>query len=262
MRVFTLHAHNPGPITGRGNWTYVVPGARPLLIDAGVGHPEHLAALDEVLPRGAATVVVTHAHSDHASGAPVLADRWPAADFCKMPWPERDLAAVPWQAIGEGTVFETEQGPLQVLHTPGHAPDHLVLWHEETRTLFGADLLLAGTTVTIPARHGGDLSAYLASLRRIRTLAPRVVLPAHGAVIHDAVALIDGYLQHRQQREDQVLAALAEGHDTIEAITRRIYASLDAALVPLAREGVLAHLRKLADEGRVAADGESWQLLG
>lgn len=261
MRVFTLHAHNPGPITGRGNWTYVVPGTRPLLIDAGVGHPEHLAALDEVLPRGAATVVVTHAHSDHASGAPALADRWPAADFCKMPWPERDLAAVPWKAIGEGTVFETEQGPLQVLHTPGHAPDHLVLWHEETRTLFGADLLLAGTTVTIPARHGGDLSAYLASLRRIRALAPRVVLPAHGAVIHDAVALIDGYLQHRQQREDQVLAALAEGHDTIEAITGRIYTTLDGALVPLAREGVLAHLRKLADEGRVAAEGESWQLL-
>ena len=89
-----------------------------------------------------------------------------------------------------------------------------------------------------------------------------MVLPAHGAVIHDAVALIDGYLQHRQQREDQVLAALAEGHDTIEAITGRIYTTLDAALVPLAREGVLAHLRKLADEGRVAAEGESWQLLG
>jgi len=262
LRVCTLHAHNPGPITGAGNWTYVVPGARPLLIDAGVGHPDHLDALDDVLPQGASTVVVTHAHSDHASGAPILCDRWPAASFCKIPWPERDLAAVPWHAIGDGTVFETEQGPLQVLHTPGHAPDHLVLWHADTRTLFGADLLLAGTTVTIPARHGGDLSAYLASLRRIRALAPRVVLPAHGAVIHDAVGLIDRYLDHRQQREDQVLAALAEGRDTVESIASRIYVSLEPALVPLAREGVLAHLRKLADDGRVSVEGDAWQLRG
>jgi glyoxylase-like metal-dependent hydrolase (beta-lactamase superfamily II) len=262
LRVFTLHARNPGPITGGGNWTYVVPGARPLLIDAGVGHPEHLTALDEVLPGGAATVVVTHAHSDHASGAQVLSDRWPRAEFCKMPWPERDLATVPWRSVGEGAVFETEQGPLQALHTPGHAPDHLVLWHEATQTLFGADLLLAGTTVTIPARHGGDLAAYLASLRRIRALRPRVVLPAHGAVIHDAVALIDSYLHHRQQREDQVVAALAAGLETIEAIAARIYPMLDPALVPLAREGVLAHLRKLAHEGRAETEGELWQLIG
>lgn len=261
MRVFTLHAHNPGPITGRGNWTYVVPGARSLLIDAGVGHPEHLRALDEVLPDGAATVIVTHAHSDHASGAQALSDRWPRAEFCKMPWPERDLASVPWRIVGEGSVFDTDQGPLQTLHTPGHAPDHLVLWHEATQTLFGADLLQAGTTVTIPARHGGDLSAYLDSLRRIRALRPRVVLPAHGGVIRNAVALIDSYLQRRQQREDQVVASLAAGLDTIETLAEHIYPALDPALKPLAREGVLAHLRKLADEGRAETDGDRWQLV-
>ena len=61
-------------------------------------------------------------------------------------------------------------------------------------------------------------------------------------------------------REEQVVAALGDGLDTVNAIVERIYVNLSEPLVPMARESVLAHLQKLEDEGRAAQDGDAWRL--
>jgi len=257
MKPTLLHAGNPGPYTGDGNWTYLVPGDRPVLIDAGVGRPEHLDALAAETTAGPAEIVVTHAHSDHASGAPLIQSRWPAARFLKHPWPERD-ASVPWRPIAGGDTIATGAGSLEVLHTPGHSPDHIALWHAESRTVFVGDLLQLGTTVFIPASAGGNLADYLASLERLRQLSPVRAWPAHGPVIEDPLALVDYYLAHRAEREQQVLSALGEGLSTVEAITSRIYVNLAAALIPMARESVLAHLLKLQGEAIAARDEGRW----
>jgi glyoxylase-like metal-dependent hydrolase (beta-lactamase superfamily II) len=261
MNALALHAANPGIFTGPGNWTYLVPGTTPVLFDAGVGRPEHLAAIADAVPAGPLRVVVSHAHPDHASGAPALASRWPAARFEKVPWPGADDAAIAWRVLRDGDVVETGEGPLEVLHTPGHAPDHIALWHVDSGTLFGADLMQLGNTVAIPAEHGGDLSAYLRSLKRVQALAPARVLPAHGPAIEDPLALIDQYLKHRHQREVQILTALEARLDTAEAITERIYTGLSPQLGPLARQSVLAHLIKLEQEGLARRDGRRWTLI-
>ncbi len=262
MNAIPLHAANPGPITGAGNWTYLVPGAEPLLIDAGVGNGEHLEAIAAAVPEGPARVIVSHAHSDHASGAPALAARWPSAGFAKFPWPEEDARwGVRWEPLADGARIATGEGDIEVVHTPGHAPDHIVLWHASSRTLFGADLVQLGNTVAIPASKGGDLTAYLRSLKRVRALAPARVLPAHGPVIEDPLALIEHYLVHRHHREVQIVTALEGGIDTAEAIVARIYAGLAPRLVPLATENVLAHLLKLEHDGLARRDGGRWQLL-
>lgn len=261
MTPSVLHAANPGPITGSGNWTYLIRGAAPVLVDAGVGREDHLRAIAAEAPGGPSHVIVSHAHPDHASGAPALAARWPGAVFSKVPWPGRDDERVAWRPLGDGDVVETGEGPLEVVRTPGHAPDHIVLWHAASRTLFGADLLQLGNTVAIPASHGGDLAAYLRSLRRVRALGPSRVLPAHGPVIEEPLALIDQYLQHRHHREVQVLSALEARLDTVEAIAARIYASLPPTLAALGQESVLAHLVKLEQEGLVRRDGGRWHLL-
>ena len=180
-------------------------------------------------PRGC---VVTHAHPDHASGAPALAARWPSAVFSKMPWPGQDIETLAWSPLADGDRIATGDGDLEVVHTPGHAPDHVVLWHEESRTIFGADLMQLGNTVAIPASSGGDLAAYLRSLRRVQALKPSRVLPAHGPVIDDPLALIEQYLAHRHHREVQVLSALEAGLDTVDAITGRIYTGLNPAAGP------------------------------
>lgn len=261
MKPTLLHAGNPGPYTGDGNWTYLIAGERPLLIDAGVGQPEHLEAIAAATTDRPVDVVVTHAHSDHASGAPAIQSRWPAARFLKHPWPERD-AGVPWLTIADGETVMTGAGPLEVLHTPGHSPDHIALWHADSQTLFVGDLLQLGTTVFIPASSGGSLADYLASLERLRRLSPARAWPAHGPVIDDPMALIDYYLDHRRQREEQVLSALADGLVTVEAIADRIYTNLAPALTPMARESVLAHLVKLEGEGRARGAEALWVLRG
>lgn len=258
-----LHAANPGPMTGDGNWTYLIGDRRPVLIDAGVGHASHLDAIGSAASNGPAVVVVTHAHSDHISGAPAIHARWPAARFLKRPWPVasdgRD-PALDWTWLNDGDVIDTDDGPLHVLLTPGHAPDHITLWHADSRTVFVGDMMVEGNTVVIPASHGGSLAAYMRSLDRIGQLNPARALPAHGPVIEDPAALIERYVKHRAVREAQVVEALEAGDRTVEAITTRIYPSLTEALVPMARESVLAHLQKLESESRARRDGSYWGL--
>ena len=157
-----------------------------------------------------------------------------------------------------GDVVPTGEGDLQVLHTPGHAPDHLCLWHADSRTLFVGDMMQQGTTIMIPASHGGSVVEYLASLDRLKRLNPKRALPAHGPVIDDPLALIDYYVTHRMEREQQVLGALDAGVTTVDAMVAAIYPDLNPALVPMARESVLAHLVKLEQEQRVRRQDDGW----
>jgi glyoxylase-like metal-dependent hydrolase (beta-lactamase superfamily II) len=155
----------------------------------------------------------------------------------------------------------TDEGDLTVLHTPGHSPDHLTLWHAASRTLFVGDMLVLGSSVVIPATHGGSLSDYLKSLDRMLQLNPALALPAHGPVIDDPAALITHYVEHRAQREAQVLELLSSRVATVEDITRRIYSTISPDLAGMARESVLAHLVKLELEGRAIRDGHHWKLI-
>lgn len=250
-----LEAGNPGPLTGAGNRTWLLTGAVPTLIDAGVGRRSHLDALEAALGAAGARlqqVLVSHAHPDHASGAAALASRWPQARFRKCPWPERDrLYAVPWQALADGDTVEAGDVRLEVVHTPGHAPDHLCFWHAPSRTLFGADLLIEGGTVVVPGTGGGDLSAYLQSLARVAALAPARVLPAHGPTIEDPVGLIERYSAHRARREKAILQAIAGGAADVDAVVEAVYPGLAGPLQRAATESAHAHIRKLCDEGRV-----------
>lgn len=257
MKPRLLHAGNPGPYTGDGNWTYLIAGPRPVLIDAGVGQTAHLDAIAAEASGDLAEVLVTHGHSDHAAGAPAIRSRWPSARLSKMPWPGHDTD-VAWAPMADGDAVMTGAGPLEVLHTPGHSPDHIALWHADSRTVFVGDLLQMGTTVFIPASSGGSLADYLASLNRLLRLAPVRAWPAHGPVIEDPLALIHYYLDHRRQREEQVLTALADRLATVEAITERIYTTIAPALMPMARESVLAHLVKLEGDGRARRSGDRW----
>lgn len=257
MTPLFLHAANPGPMTGDGNWTYLIGTERPLLIDAGVGKDSHLEAIANAAPQGIDHLLVTHAHSDHIAGAPAIRERWPSAKLSKYPWPIRDRE-LPWHPLDDGDIVATDEGDLHVLLTPGHAPDHVTLWQPDSRTVFVGDMMQLGNTVVILASHGGSLADYMRSLERIAALNPARALPAHGPVIEDPLALIQKYVSHRRQREAQILDALAAGHDTVESITDTVYPILQDALVPMARESVLAHLQKLHAEKRVVNDGPRW----
>jgi glyoxylase-like metal-dependent hydrolase (beta-lactamase superfamily II) len=262
--ITAVHAYNPGPYTGAGNNTYLVGNPQALLIDAGTGEPRHLDDLSRALISHQAelsSVVVTHGHSDHASGAESIAARWSEARLFKMPWPERDCQFnVEWNTLADGARIRAGDCELEVIHTPGHAPDHVVLWESASRTVFAGDLVTDPGTVVIPASHGGSLTAYLSSLRRILALDPVRLLPAHGPAIDNPRGVIERYVSHRQAREAQILASVRAGHSTLESIVDNVYDGLAETLTAAARESVLAHLIKLQEEDAVIRDNDEWRV--
>jgi glyoxylase-like metal-dependent hydrolase (beta-lactamase superfamily II) len=154
-------------------------------------------------------------------------------------------------SIGDGFRIEATEFRLRAVHTPGHASNHLCYLLEEERLLFSGDHIMQGSTVVI-APPDGDMAAYLDSLAVVRGLRLRSIAPGHGHLIDDPIAVIDDYIAHRLEREQQVLDALAAGDQTTADIVTRLYVGLIDELVPRAKQSVHAHLRKLAAEGRAA----------
>jgi glyoxylase-like metal-dependent hydrolase (beta-lactamase superfamily II) len=264
MEPIPIHAHNPGPITGDGNWTWLLEGRVTTLIDAGTGDPRHLDGVADALAGARLTqVLVTHAHGDHASGAMALRQRFPGVRFRKMPWPGRDAKwPVDWDPIVPGESIQAGDGLLAAVHTPGHAPDHLCFWDDTSRSLFCGDLAQSGNTVWIPFDLRGDLTDYLASLARVLVLQPARLLPAHGPVIDQPETILRRYIDHRVARERQIVEAMHEGATTAEDITARVYRTLSDKMLPMAKQGVLSHLAKLERDGRARRDGEAWHIMG
>ena len=236
MLPILIRAGNPSEWTGpTGNNTWLITGREPALVDAGTGNPEHVEGVAAAL-HGAplARVLITHWHPDHVSGLPALRERWTNLVVVESPGPP-----VP---AGDGV--------LEIVPTPGHSPDHLCFYDREAGDVYCGDLARIGGTIVIPARKGGDLRAYLASLQRIRDLAPRRLLPGHGPIVDDPIALIDKYVAHRAEREQQILKAMLDGARTVEEIVRRVYPLLPPSLSEAAADSVRAHLAKLRDDGR------------
>jgi glyoxylase-like metal-dependent hydrolase (beta-lactamase superfamily II) len=262
-RVAVVLGQNPGPFTGPGTNTFLVgTGARPLLLDTGQGRPEYLPllerALDEV--RGAKElerIVLTHGHVDHLGGVAGVQERFGPLSVAKKPCAEVD-GEVDVLPIDEGAEIEVEGATLRAFWTPGHAQDHLCFYLVEEEALFTGDVVLgAGTTVIPP---DGDLGAYLASLRRILALDPRVIYPAHGPVIRNPREKVQSYLDHRALRDQQIVDGLADGVCTVTDLVLRIYADVPPFLHHAAGMSVEAHLRKLEREAVVQRDGAQWSL--
>lgn len=247
-----VRAGNPSEWTGAtGNNTFLLTGAVPTLIDAGVGEPAHLAALEDALDGELlAAILITHSHRDHTAGIPALLARWPAA-VVRTFFPD---------GREDGENIRAGDTVLRAVHTPGHAPDHFCFLDETTRDVYCGDLARVGGTVVIPASAGGDLQQYLHSLRRILALQPRRLLPGHGPIVADPAALIREYLQHRQHREGQIIDALRSGCRNIEEIVDRVYGAIAPALRRGAADSVRAHLNKLAREGQAVETGGEWRM--
>ena len=270
-RVVVVRGRNPGPFTGPGTNTYLLGTAPPpLLLDTGSGKPEYIELLERALADefgcdAPGDVLVTHTHPDHLGGAADVIARFGPRRVSKMPWPERDARIqVDITPIGDGDVSEACGVTLRAIHTPGHAQDHLCFYLEEERALFTGDVILGAGTSVIPL-EGGDMALYLETLRSLLELDLALLYPGHGPRLPEPHAKIQEYLDHRLEREAQVLAAAGDGDTTVAQMVARIYQDTPRFLHAAAGQSVLSHLRKLESERRAtrsidAAGEEHWSL--
>jgi glyoxylase-like metal-dependent hydrolase (beta-lactamase superfamily II) len=263
--VWRIVAPNPGPLTGPGTNTYVVGEQRRLVIDPGPADPVHLDRILELAGGAVDRIVCTHSHTDHSPGAALLSARTGAV-VLGIPAPDvddyQDETYVPTHVLKDGERIEGDDFALTVLHTPGHASNHVCLLLEASGLLFTGDHLMSGSTVVI-LPPDGSMRQYLDSLHRLRELRVLELAPGHGAVIQGAVAEIDRVIAHRLAREARVIDALCESQAaTLDLLLPVVYADVPAFMHPVARYSLLAHVLKLEQEGRVLREGDSWQWLG
>jgi len=221
-------------------------GGPVVVVDPGSPYPDQQAALDRVLARTPpALVLLTHHHGDHVGGAQTVADRWgvPIAAHANTARRLRGRVTVT-RELADG---EDVDGITCVL-TPGHADGHLCFEHGGA-TIAGDMVAGLGTILIDPDE--GDMTEYLASLAKLLARPKMMLLPAHGPAIPDGPAKLREYIAHRTMREDRVVAALVGQADaSIRELVTVAYADTPAVLWPLAERSLLAHLAKLAREGR------------
>lgn len=222
-------APNPGPMTLEGTNTYVVAtddGA--FVIDPGPADAQHVAAVRAIgaARGGIAGVLITHSHGDHAAALPMFSD----------------APLVPTTGPGGA-------GPFEVIPTPGHAVDHVCLLLG--RVCFSGDLVLGRGSSFVPP-DGGSLAAYMDSLQTVLELDPELLCPGHGAYVADPAAKLTEYIDHRRDRERKLLAALAAGERSREALLARAWDDVPAELRPAAAAVMEAHLEKLEADGALA----------
>jgi len=254
-RVRRLVAPNPGPFTLEGTNTWVVGDGPSLVIDPGPDDAGHLRAVREEASEIGA-ILLTHHHPDHAPGAARLARLAGASVMAAAP-------ASGERPLEPGDVVEGGDVRLQVVPCPGHTADHVVFFDPVGRALFTGDAVLGrGTSLIDPPE--GDLADYLRSLERMAALGAEVIHPGHGPTVRPAAPKLQEYLDHRRERERQVLEALRGGPRAPAEIVPDIYRDYPRELHPAAARSVLAHLLKLEAEGvvtRVSPELERFALV-
>jgi glyoxylase-like metal-dependent hydrolase (beta-lactamase superfamily II) len=239
-------------LTGTNSYVVDCGAGEALVIDPGppiARHVEALIAAAKSRSLRVAAIAVTHGHPDHApasaalaraTGAPVYAH--PASEVPH----DRDLPLDAELSVGDVA--------LRVLDAPGHTFEHAVFYLPDEAAFFSGDVVLGEGTVVI-APPAGAMRPYQHTLHRMRDEFPdaRTIHPGHGPVVSDARGKLDEYIAHREQRERELLDALAHGPQTIPELVVRIYTETRRILWPAAARQMLAYLLALQDERRVAA---------
>lgn len=273
-------------------------GGEGALVDSGFGDEKsvqvRLAFLGEHPEIKVRYILLTHHHFDHSSGAQQLRKATGAQVVLhageekflldsKSEAPQdleagpdenkqvaeaiqrfRDQAAegVPDVRVSGGETLKVGGLDIEVVHTPGHTLGSVCLYMPSERALFTGDTALGLGTVAISPPPHGDMALYLDSLARLKGYDCALMLPGHGQNVHDVPSKLQELIDHRHEREAQILKLMADGKRTPKAMLSAIYMELDKRIVPMALRQIEAHLHKLEAEGRVARAGDEWELKG
>ncbi|XP_034106979.1 beta-lactamase-like protein 2 homolog isoform X1 [Drosophila albomicans] len=259
---------NPSPMTLQGTNTYLLGnGKKRILIDTGDENvPEYIEQLNGVLQQEKATIgtiILTHWHHDHVGGVKdivgsTLADKVRLNADCQVFKFKRsdqtpDLCPeipshIQVQPLADSQEFAVDGAKVRIVHTPGHTTDHVVLTTDDG-TLFSGDCILGEGTAVFE-----DLFDYMRSLDKILKIEPKRIFPGHGNVIEEPLGKIEYYIQHRNQREQQILQFFVERPCApwqAMDVVKVVYKETPEHLWPAAAYNVDHHLSKLHKEGKL-----------
>ena len=258
-----LLAPNPSMMTGPGTNTYLFGSEEVAVLDPGPIIDSHLKVIQEIADAPIRWVLVTHTHPDHSPAAVELA-RMTGAELLGRPPPDgqhQDKTFVPDRVLEDGDRLSVDGAEIEVIHTPGHASNHICLRHVELNWVFTGDHIIDGSTVVIDPPDG-NMKHYLASLAKVKELRPVALATGHGELIHDPNRAIDWIIDHRLEREAKVVAALKDnpGLTSMELVPH-VYKDVGKRLYGLAERSLLAHLLKLEDDLVATCIGKRWKSL-
>ena len=259
-------ANNGGAMTGPGTNSYLVGGGTRnewAVIDPGPLDATHVEALKAAAPGKIRWIFLTHTHSDHSPATPLLKEATGAPVYGQRPvdmeW--QDPTFVPDHVLGENERFAIAEGTtLRAIHTPGHASNHFCYLIEEDRVILTGDHIIQGSTVVINPPDG-DMGAYLQSLRELLREDLQWIAPGHGFMMDEPKKVINRLIEHRQQREAKVIAAIRQFTcASIDELLPLVYADVPSALHAMARRSLYAHLVKLKNEGTASENDGHYRI--
>ena len=265
--VMRLTAPNPGVMTGPGTNTYLVgdPNTGYVVIDPGPADAQHIERLWRAAGGDIRMIVCTHSHADHSPGAKplqVLCSKSthglpPILGLASLPTARANSEFTPDRLLSNQERLTLTSEPantdtthtLQVIHTPGHAANHLCLVLMEDGLLLSGDHILNGST-TVVDLPDGDMTAYLDSLDALSAACAehdiRFILPAHGYVLGNAPAAISHLKAHRLKREAKILKVMqAQPHGNMDDWVAKAYDDVPPRMWPVAKRSLLAHVQRI-----------------
>ncbi len=263
-------ANNPSPFTLYGTGTYILGTGNVAVVDPGPADPAHIQALLEALEGETIShVLVTHTHMDHSPGCALLKDHTDAPTYAfgphgagkleeGVPVEEGgDMAFTPDVLVGHGDVIEGDDWSVECVYTPGHTSNHMCYALRESRALFTGDHVM-GWSTSIISPPDGDMMAYMVSLELLLERHDRVYWPTHGPCIVEPHAHVKAFIEHRKEREAQIMECVDQGVGLIGDMVPMMYRDTPEYLYPAAGRSTLAAIEYLVKRGALAAsDGIS-----
>ena len=256
-----ITAPNPGVFTGGGTNTYLVGREDLTLIDPGPNIKEHIDEIIRVGENKIKRILVTHTHTDHSPAA------LPISKVLNVPMYGRlidgessweDETFIPDVILNDADIIKTDEYTLEVIHTPGHASNHLCFLIKELNCLITGDHIMDGSTVVI-GPPDGNMADYLESLNKLFKYKIDCLAPGHGNFMYEPKKIIESIIRHRLSREAKVLRRLEDvGDIDLESLTAIVYDDVPEQLHPIAKFSLEAHLLKLLKEGVIKKDNNNF----
>lgn len=254
-----ITAGNGSVFTGPGTNTYLVGKEEVTVIDPGPAMQEHIDVITAAAPN-IKQILVTHTHPDHSPGVRLLKEKLdvPAYGMLTNSSKNQDQTFNPERILDDGEVFQEEEFTIEVVHTPGHASNHLCFILKEEKLIFTGDHIMNGSTVVI-GPPDGNMKQYIQSLEKLKDYDIEKIAPGHGELLENPHEVADWIINHRLEREKKVFQALQEAtKGTPDSLVEKVYDDVDSSLFPIAKASLLAHLIKLEEDQLIYSSGEEY----